>query len=164
MRRRFASRCCADVHALHECLSLSLLLYCLQGFLVKFRRCAVKAEDFIPLYEQAIATQDWAAVDPLIHENACVTFSTGTVHVGKPAVRRAFEQNFSAIADEEYRISNVHWVQRGADVAVYLFDFNWTGRINGRAASGSGRGTCVLRRTDEMGWRLLVEHLGPGIS
>lgn len=121
-------------------------------------------DDFVSLYEQALATQDWVVVDPLIHDDACVTFSTGTVHVGKPAVRRAFEQTFLTILDEEYRISNIRWVHRGDEVAVYLFDFNWTGRIGGRAASGSGLGTAVLRRDDAHGWRLLVEHLGPAAS
>jgi ketosteroid isomerase-like protein len=121
-----------------------------------------RPDDFISLYERALATQDWAVVDPLIHDDACVTFSTGIVHIGKPAIQIAFERNFSEIEDEEYRISNVHWVQRGEDIAVYLFDFNWTGRVNGQTAGGSGRGTCVLSREDGSGWRLLVEHLGPG--
>jgi ketosteroid isomerase-like protein len=116
-------------------------------------------EEFIPLYERALS-QGWDAVDPLIHKDACVTFSTGTLHVGKPAVRRAFEGNFAAIADEDYRVSNVHWVHRGPEMAVYLFDFRWTGNVRGRPASGAGRGTSVLHRDDE-GWKLLVEHLGP---
>src|SRR5438128_291317 len=122
------------------------------------------AEDFVRRYEQALATQDWTVVDPLIDDSACVTFSTGTVHVGKPAVQIAFEQNFSSIEDEVYRISNVHWVECADDVAVYLFDFNWSGQIGGRPASGGGRGTCVLRRHDDGVWRLLIEHLGPGTS
>ena len=121
-------------------------------------------DDFVSHYEHALATQDWSVVDPLISNDACVTFSTGAVHLGKAAVRRAFAQNFSAIADEEYRISNIHWVHRGEEVAVYLFDFGWTGRIDGRPASGSGRGTAVLRRDAGSGWRLLVEHLGPAAS
>jgi ketosteroid isomerase-like protein len=117
-------------------------------------------DEFILLYERALDSQGWHAVDPLVHDNACVTFSNGTVHVGKAAVQRAFEGNFAAIADEEYRISNIRWVHRGAEIAVYLFDFNWTGRVRGRPVSGSGRGTCVLHR-DGDGWKLLVEHLGP---
>jgi ketosteroid isomerase-like protein len=124
----------------------------------------MEPDEFVSLYEQALAAQDWTSVDPLVHEEVCVTFSTGAVHIGKPAVQRAFEMNFLAITDEEYRISNVHWVQRGEDVAVYLFDYNWSGLIGGRAASGSGRGTAVLRREDGSGWRLLVEHLGPASS
>jgi ketosteroid isomerase-like protein len=120
-------------------------------------------DEFIPLYERALASQRWDAVGPLVHDDACVTFSNGAVHVGKAAVQRAFERNFAAITDEEYRISNVRWVRRGSEIAVYLFDFNWTGRVGGRPASGSGRGTSVLYRDDD-GWRLLVEHLGPAAA
>jgi len=120
-------------------------------------------DEFIPLYERALASQRWHAVDPLVHDDACVTFSNGTVHVGKAAVQRAFEGNFAAIADEEYRISNIRWVHRGSEIAVYLFDFNWSGRVGGRPAGGSGRGTSVLHR-DDHGWRLLVEHLGPAAA
>ena len=119
-------------------------------------------EEFIPLYERALA-EGWDAVDALVHEDACVTFSTGTVHVGKAAVRRAFEANSAAIADESYRVSNVRWVHRGPETAVFLFEFRWTGTINSRPASGSGRGTSVLHR-DDHGWRLLVEHLGASAS
>ena len=115
-------------------------------------------EEFIVLYEEALATQRWAAVEPMIHENACVTFSTGTVHKGKQAVRSSFERNFAAIQGEEYRISNVHWIMRTPDFAVYLFEFQWTGRIDGRDAAGAGKGTSVLVRNGA-DWRLLAEHL-----
>ena len=120
-------------------------------------------EEFIQAYEQALATQDWAIVDLLVHNNACVTFSDGTVHKGKPKVKKAFENNFSLIKDEKYSISNVHWVIKGGETAVYLFDFSWSGIINDRQASGSGRGTSVLIK-EENNWQLLVEHLGPKAS
>lgn len=116
------------------------------------------AEALIVHYEEALATQRWAAVEPLIHENACVTFSTGTVYKGKQAVRSAFERNFSAIEGEEYRISNVHWIMRTPDVVVYLFEFQWAGRIDGRDADGAGKGTSVLLRNGA-DWQLLAEHL-----
>jgi ketosteroid isomerase-like protein len=118
-------------------------------------------DEFLHRYERALATQQWSAVDPLVHRDACVSFSNGAVHKGKPAVRAAFEANFSAIEDETYRISNVHWVLCGTEVAVYLFDFAWSGRIDGKAARGAGRGTSVLIR-DGNDWKLLAEHLGPG--
>jgi ketosteroid isomerase-like protein len=123
---------------------------------------APTADEFIRRYELALA-QRWHAVDPLIHEDACVTFSDGTVYVGKAAVQRAFQGNFEAITDEDYRITNIRWVYRGSEIAVYLFDFNWSGRVGGRHANGSGRGTSVLHH-DDNGWRLLVEHLGPDAS
>jgi ketosteroid isomerase-like protein len=118
------------------------------------------AEDFIHAYEEALASQQWALVEPLVHENACVTFSNGAVHIGKTAVRNAYEANFSVIQDEDYRISNVHWVRHGEDVSVYVFDFAWSGRIDGRDAKGAGRGTSVLVRHGS-DWQLLAEHLCP---
>lgn len=116
--------------------------------------------DFIKAYESALATQAWSAVEPLIHPDACVTFSTGAVHKGKAAVAEAFQRNFAAIADETYAVSNVHWLRQGPDIAVYLFDFHWAGIIGGQPASGSGRGTAVITNTAGH-WQLLVEHLGP---
>jgi ketosteroid isomerase-like protein len=117
-------------------------------------------ETFIEKYEAALATQDWQQVAPLVHPNVCVTFSSGSVHIGKDAVRQAFERNFSLIQDETYVIENVHWVKKGVDTAVYLFTFRWSGIINGKSASGAGTGSSVLIN-GEKGWQLLVEHLGP---
>lgn len=120
----------------------------------------MKPEKFVEKYEAALASQDWQQVDPLVHPDACVTFSSGAVHVGKTAVRLAFERNFSLIQDETYQIENVHWVMMGAETAVYLFTFRWSGLINGKLASGAGTGSTVLVNGAN-GWQLLVEHLGP---
>ncbi len=117
-------------------------------------------ETFIKAYEAALASQDWPQVDPLVHPDACVTFSSGAVHMGKTAVRHAFERNFALIQDETYQIDNVHWVMRGEATAVYLFTFRWSGLINGKPASGAGTGSTVLVNGAN-GWQLLVEHLGP---
>lgn len=117
-------------------------------------------EDFIQAYEQSLGTQDWNQVEPLIHPDVCVTFSNGAVHKGKSAVRSAFEVNFSLIQEEKYSMTNVHWVMKGDETAVYLFDFCWGGLINGTPASGGGRGTSVLIKEYDK-WQLLVEHLGP---
>jgi len=117
-------------------------------------------EQFIQAYEQALATQDWNNIEPLVHPNACVTFSNGAVHKGISQVKTAFEKNFSSIKEEEYSITNVHWVMKADGTAVYLFDFHWSGIINDKPARGSGRGTSVIVRDGDM-WQLLVEHLGP---
>ena len=37
----------------------------------------MNCDDFIRSYQDALASQSWALVDPLIHNNACVTFSNG---------------------------------------------------------------------------------------
>lgn len=120
-------------------------------------------EEFIRAYESALASQDWGQVEPLVHAEACVTFSNGTVHKGKAAVQKAFEHNFSLIKDETYSMRDVHWVLISDLMAVYLFEFNWSGIINGKPAQGAGRGTSVLIKEDGA-WRLLVEHLGPKAS
>ena len=117
-------------------------------------------EDFVHAYEQALATQDWKQVDPLVHANGCVTFSNGTVHRGKPEVKTAYEKNFSLIKDETYSMTSIDWVLKIPGAAVYLFEFNWSGIIKGKQASGGGRGTSVLIKENEE-WKLIAEHLGP---
>ncbi len=116
--------------------------------------------EFVKQYEAALGTQKWEKVSPLIHENASVVFSNGSIHKGKVAVRAAYERNFEAIENENYQIANVHWLFESSESAVYMFDFFWTGIISGQAASGAGRGTAVLVFDDDR-WQLLAEHLGP---
>ena len=54
-------------------------------------------EEFIISYETALGTQEWKVVAPLVADNVCVTFSDGTVHIGKENVQKAFEKNFRFI-------------------------------------------------------------------
>jgi len=116
-------------------------------------------EEFLKSYESALATQDWGSVSPLIHENACVTFSSGHVFRGKNAVQGAFEKNFALIQDEHYSISDVYWVKKNGDFAVCLYTFHWSGLIHGEPSSGSGRGTSILVKKGGK-WFLLAEYLG----
>jgi len=111
-------------------------------------------------YERALATQRWSEVDPLVHDDVCVTFSDGRRFEGRPAVQAAFETNFGVIRDETYSVSDLRWLRRGDDHAVYVFRFAWSGVIGGKAASGAGRGTTVLVRVGDR-WQMLAEHLGP---
>lgn len=113
-------------------------------------------------YEKALASQEWGNVEPLMHNDVCVTFSTGTFK-GKQEVQQAFENNFAAIKDEKYAISNLHWVFLGKESAVCLYSFHWQGIINGQQTSGGGRGTCVLVCMSGR-WQILTEHLGPHAS
>ena len=119
----------------------------------------MKPEDFIKKYEKALATQDWKSVEPLISERASVTFSTGTVHEGKEAVKIAFERNFDLIKSEEYQIKHVRWLFTNESTAIYLFDFSWKGIMNGQLIGGEAIGTSVLIREGDK-WVLLTEHLG----
>lgn len=115
--------------------------------------------DFVKEYETALGTQDWAVVAPLISDEARVIFSNGALHAGKVAIRTAYERNFATIKNEEYRVENVRWLLEAPDSAAYMFDFHWTGVIEGQEASGSGRGTAILVR-DADRWVLVGEQLG----
>lgn len=116
-------------------------------------------EDFIKAYETALASQNWKIVEPLISNNACVTFSNGVVHMGKHKVQLAFENNFAKIKSEKYVMEDIVWLKKEPMYAVYLFQFNWTGIINDKLVSGSGIGTSVIIKEEE-NWKLLTEHLG----
>ncbi len=116
-------------------------------------------EEFIKSYEAALGTQDWKEVEPLVSKNVSVTFSSGTVHIGREHVQKAFERNFSLIKNEKYAVENVKWLVKDKTYAVYLFEFNWTGLIEGKSVSGNGVGTSVLIKEDDR-WKLLTEHLG----
>lgn len=117
-------------------------------------------ESFVASYEEALATQQWAKVDPLLHANCTVTFSNGSCHQGKKKVRSAFQKNFDLIQDEEYSISDLHWVVKTENFAVFIYSYNWSGIIDGKQASGSGRGTSSIILEDGA-WKLVSEHLGP---
>jgi len=116
-------------------------------------------EKFIKAYESALATQDWNRLDKLISDQIAVTFSDGTVHVGKDEVQIAFEKNFASIKSEKYTIQNAKWLRKEETFAVYLFEFYWTGIVNGKSVSGNGIGTSVIVK-EEGRWKLLTEHLG----
>ncbi|MEM8654784.1 MAG: nuclear transport factor 2 family protein [Pseudomonadota bacterium] len=120
----------------------------------------VPAKSFVKEYEHALGTQDWNSVAPLISDDAIAIFSNGSLHAGKEAIRAAYQRNFNTIKGEEYRIENVRWLADTADAAAYSFEFHWTGVIDGREASGSGRGTTVLVRRNDR-WLLVGEQLGP---
>lgn len=117
-------------------------------------------EKFIEGYEAALATQDWQAVSPYIHQDACVTFSSGEFYQGKAEVQRAYERNFRLIHDEKYSILDLHWAGKTEQYAVCCYAFQWQGIINGEPARGSGRGTATMIQENGE-WYLLAEHLGP---
>ncbi len=116
-------------------------------------------ETFIKKYEAALKSQKWEIVKPLMHNEVCVTFSTGAVHKGIAQVKQAYEQNFASIKNEQFLITNVHWVKQTEQFAVYLFDFKWQGLYQGKSIGGTGKGTTVLVN-EEGNWKILTEQLG----
>jgi len=118
----------------------------------------VEAEDFIGRYEAGLATQEWQFVSPLVHEDVCFTFSNGAFYKGKAEAQKAFEKNFALIEDEKYAISDIHWVRKSNQYAVFTYTFHWSGVVDGKLAGGEGRGTSVIVNREGK-WLLLAEHL-----
>lgn len=70
-------------------------------------------------------------------------------------------RNFELIREETYRVSDVVWVAESSEMAACVFRFSWSGVLRGAPASGSGRGTCVLKRRGDS-WVVVHEHLSKG--
>ncbi|MEM6927070.1 MAG: nuclear transport factor 2 family protein [Myxococcota bacterium] len=110
-------------------------------------------------YASVLDSQDWNLVEDLLHDEAVVLFTEGTYR-GKEAIRAAFERTFALIREEVFRIEDLHWVARTADMACCEYVFRWSGIIAGQPASGAGRGSSVVLRSAR-GWQIVQEHLGP---
>jgi ketosteroid isomerase-like protein len=97
----------------------------------------------------------------LIADDAVYFWSDGSAMFGKDAIAEGLKANFAGIENDTYDISDVTWLIASADAAACVFMFTWTGDIDGRPASGRGRGASVLRRT-EAGWQVVHENLSSG--
>ena len=60
---------------------------------------------------------------------------------------------------EQYKMSDITWVKKEVNYAVYLFNYHWSGIIKDKMVSGNGIGTSVIIKERD-NWHLLVEHLG----
>ncbi|MDW5416904.1 nuclear transport factor 2 family protein [Iodobacter sp. CM08] len=116
-------------------------------------------EQLLSDYKQALATQDWHKVAPLIHQDACFIFSEGT-YLGKAAIEAAITRTFNLIKSEHYAIKNLVWVCVTDLCATCTYEFDWSGLIDGVSEQGSGRGTTVAVNNDGV-WSIVHEHLGP---
>lgn len=112
-------------------------------------------EFFFIQYEKALASQDWKNVSSLIHQDACITFSTGEVLKGIEMIQKAFQRNFQLIQSEKYIISNIQKVYNTLDTAGFIFSYSWEGFVEGNLISGKGSGTIALIYT-ENNWKLIL--------
>lgn len=118
-------------------------------------------DEFMRRYEAATCAHDLVGTLELIADDAVYLFSDRTAHIGKLAIRDALAGNFASIRNETYAIVGLRWLAVSEAVAVCVYEFRWSGEINGEVASGSGRGTSVLRG-DGGRWLVAHEHLSSG--
>jgi ketosteroid isomerase-like protein len=121
----------------------------------------VTPDEFMRRYEAATCAHDLEATLGLIAEDAIYLFSNRTSHVGKNAIRQVLAANFELIKAETYVIRGLKWLASSEEVAACVYEFTWSGEIDGKRASGSGRGTSVLRRVEGQ-WKVAHEHLSAG--
>jgi ketosteroid isomerase-like protein len=117
----------------------------------------MSARDALKSYELVINRHDFDALLDLIASDATFWFSDGS-HRGIADIRAAFERTWQALADETYWLDELEWVAEGDVAAACVYRFNWQTTIDGKPASGSGRGTTVLSCTAGR-WQIVHEHL-----
>ncbi len=117
--------------------------------------------DFMIAYERVMNARDLVAASRMIDGNAIYLFSNETVHRGRKAVLQAIANNFDSIQGETFSFANLTWFIETDEVAACIYDFSWSGLIEGKPVSGSGRGTSVLKRSGET-WKVIQEHLSRG--
>lgn len=114
-------------------------------------------DTFLEAYEQANNSHIWANVEPFIASDATYWFTDGS-YTGIDEIRQAIEATFAKIQDETYEIGDIKWPVATDSIAVCTYTFHWQGTVDGKQASGNGRGTNVLEKRNGS-WQIVHEHL-----
>jgi ketosteroid isomerase-like protein len=114
-------------------------------------------EEFMRAYEKAANSRNFDKVAPLLSDEAIFWFSNGS-YTGIESIKLAFEKTWCRIRDEEYSIMHLKWLINGVDCAVCVYEFVSKGTVDGKASEFGGRGTNVLKKTDNE-WTIIHEHL-----
>ncbi len=105
--------------------------------------------------------KDLAGTLELIADDAVYFWSNGASLVGKAAIAEGLRRNFQDIRNDTFETLDVTWILRLENVAACIYEFRWTGDIDGRPAGGGGRGSSMLRKIND-DWRIVHEHLSAG--
>lgn len=97
----------------------------------------------------------------LIADDAVYFWSNGSSMFGKAAIAEGLKRNFDVIQNDTFETLDVTWIVKSDDLAACVYQFRWTGEIEGKAVAGGGRGSSVLRRVHGQ-WRTVHEHLSAG--
>ncbi len=115
------------------------------------------AREALKAYELGLNTHRLDAVADLIAPDAAFWFLDGNQR-GVDAIKAAFEKTWQVLNNDAYWLDEVEWIAEGKTAAVSIYRSNWKSEVDGRALSGSGRGTTVLRRVAGR-WQIVHEHL-----
>jgi len=117
----------------------------------------VRPEDTLKQYESKINLHDFDQLVPLISPDALFWFNDGS-YSGLDEIRNAFEATWRKFPLEHYWLDDIAWIATADNAAGCTYHFRWKAVIDGRALSGGGRGTTILRNENGM-WKIVHEHL-----
>jgi ketosteroid isomerase-like protein len=117
----------------------------------------MRPQDTLKQYEAKINLHDFDQLAPLISADAIFWFNDGS-HSGLDEIRSAFEATWSKFPLEHYWLEDMTWIAPGETAAGCTYHFRWKAMVGGRALSGGGRGTTILRNEHGV-WKIVHEHL-----
>jgi ketosteroid isomerase-like protein len=89
-------------------------------------------------------------------------YSNGSVIRGKDAFAALMAASWKIVENYRYATLYSTWTCETDEAAAVIYSFEWSGTAGGNPVSGAGRGTRVLVRTPDAGWRIAHEHLSAG--
>ncbi|NLM17294.1 MAG: nuclear transport factor 2 family protein [Candidatus Riflebacteria bacterium] len=111
-------------------------------------------------YMQTLSDQKPDAATSFFHENATVFFREGS-YFGKNQISQILKNTFSIIKDETFTPSKVNWHYKSNDTAACTFQYEWSGRIQGKRFTTLGRGSLTWVKDINGDWKIITEHFGP---
>ncbi|HLD74822.1 MAG TPA: nuclear transport factor 2 family protein [Bdellovibrionota bacterium] len=114
-------------------------------------------ESVLSEYEKGLNTHNFDNVRHLIAPDAVFWFNEGSFE-GIDEIEKACNKTFNLIKNEKYWLTNKKWISSSQETVAIIYNYNWTGVINGKNESGFGRGTSILANIDNT-WKIIHEHL-----
>ncbi|MGY3779081.1 YybH family protein [Isobaculum melis] len=108
-------------------------------------------------YINATNTHDFSEVEKCLAQNAVYWFSDNSCTT-IDAIKEYFEQAWTTVQEEVYQADHVQWIATSSEVATCIYEYKWSGLVNGIHQSGKGRATNIFKQVDQK-WLLIHEHL-----
>lgn len=116
--------------------------------------------EFLNRFEALAGTEDFDAIEDLIHERAFFRFNDGDFK-GRKGVRAAFEKTWkgsAGVKKERFYLTDIEVLSVDAASATATYTYNWEGSMERRSFRIQGRGTRVLVVADGR-LQIIHEHL-----
>jgi len=109
-------------------------------------------------YIEAINSRDFSQVSKLLHENA-VFYIDNKVQADLKQIAAYHEHFWNTLKDSKFWASDIDVIHSDCKCHVYLYQYKFSGYMDGKFVEGSGRSTDVFVQNDMTEqWQLLHEH------